>query len=253
MDGEFSDLRSCPPFIGIRYRCFASIEKAQLANLERLNVLYEDNHCLVVDKPAGLLTMGDHTGQTTLVDLARDYLRKKYQKPGNVFVGVVHRLDRPVSGIVLLARTSKAASRLSEQFRRRSPQKSYLAVVEGDVSLNSGELHDRIAKDRDRNLVSIVGKDEPGQDCALRFTRRARHGRLSLLEIQLLTGRSHQIRVQLAARGWPIVGDRKYGSKTIVDGFIALHAASLTFEHPTTRESLTVASPVPKHWNTFWS
>lgn len=216
-------------------------------------MLYEDNHCLAVDKPAGLLTMGDHTGQITLVDLAREYLREKYQKPGNVFVGVVHRIDRPVSGVVLFARTSKSASRLSEQFRRRTPQKTYLALVEGNVPVPSGQLRDRISKDHAKNLVSIVGNDQPGQDCALNFVRLQRRGGLSLLDIQLLTGRSHQIRVQLAARDWPILGDRKYGSSKGVDQFIALHAASLTFEHPTTHEPLTVTSPLPPHWRSVWS
>jgi 23S rRNA pseudouridine1911/1915/1917 synthase len=125
-----------------------------------LDVLFEDNHCLAVDKPAGLLTMGDSSGDPTLVDAARDYLRRKYNKPGNVFVGVVHRLDRPVSGVVLFARTSKGASRLSEQFRLRTVEKTYHALVEGNVSPPEGILRDRLVKDRARNVVAVVDEDD---------------------------------------------------------------------------------------------
>lgn len=196
--------------------------------------------------------MGDHSGQRTMVDLTRDYLREKYQKPGNVFVGVVHRLDRPVSGVVLFARTSKGASRLSEQFRTHSVQKTYLALVEGAVDIRRGELYDRLSKDRDRNVVSVVSDKQPGQECILSFERLERHGRLTLLRIQPQTGRSHQIRVQLASRGWPIVGDRKYGSQTRAQGSIALHAASLEFSHPTTGAPIVVSSEFPAEWRKLW-
>ena len=216
-----------------------------------LRVLFEDNHCLAVEKPAGLLTMGDHTGEPTLVEAAKDYLRQKYDKPGNVFVGVVHRLDRPVSGVVLFARTSKGAARLSEQFRVRSVEKTYLALVEGTVSPDAGVLHDRLNKDRARNVVSIVEDEEDGQDCELSYERQAKLGRFTLVKILPQTGRSHQIRVQLSSRGWPIVGDGKYGAKTRVEGFIALHAASLTFAHPTTKERITVVSDWPRIWRTL--
>ena len=214
-----------------------------------LHVLFEDNHCLAVDKPAGLLTMGDHTGEPTLVDAARAYLKHKYNKPGNVFVGVVHRLDRPVSGVVLFARTSKSASRLSEQFRVRTVEKTYLALVEGAVSPPEGVLEDRLSKDRIRNVVEVVDEDEDdGQDCVLAYRRLRKTGRLTLVEIRPETGRSHQIRVQLSARGWPIAGDRKYGSNVNVDGFIALHASSLTFQHPISRQAVTVSADCPPSW-----
>jgi 23S rRNA pseudouridine1911/1915/1917 synthase len=173
--------------------------------------LFEDNHCLAVDKPAGLLTMGDSSGDPTLVDAARDYLRRKYNKPGNVFVGVVHRLDRPVSGVVLFARTSKGASRLSEQFRLRTVEKTYHALVEGNVSPPEGILRDRLVKDRARNVVAVVDEDDDdGQDCVLAYRRLRKSGRLTLVEIRPETGRSHQIRVQLSNHGWPIAGDQKF-------------------------------------------
>ena len=217
-----------------------------------LEVLFEDNHCLVVNKPAGMLTMGDHTGDLSLVDRARDYLKLKYQKPGNVFVGVVHRLDRPVSGVVLFARTSKAASRLSEQFRDRTVDKVYIAAVQGVVSPTSGVLRHRLLKDRTRNVVGIVDQtDSEGQDCVLAYRRLEKRGSLTLVEIRPQTGRSHQIRVQLSERGWPIVGDRKYGSQIGLRGAIGLHASSLTFLHPTTRNPTTVSAPLPESWDCF--
>lgn len=217
----------------------------------KLKVLFEDNHCLAVLKPAGVLTMGDRTGDVSVVDLAREYLRRKYDKPGNVFVGVVHRLDRPVSGVLLLARTSKAAARLSEQFRKHSVRKVYHCVVEGRPSKPSGELVDWLAKDEARNLTRVVQESEEGKLSRLNYRCMKSAGSLSLLEVELLTGRSHQIRVQLSSRKWPICGDAKYGSKTKLDGWLALHAQSLTFEHPTQREPLTVTAPHPAEWKRF--
>lgn len=214
----------------------------------QLKVLFEDNHCLAVLKPTRILTMGDRTGDVSLVDLAREYLRRKYDKPGNVFVGVVHRLDRPVSGVLLFARTSKAAARLSEQFRKHSIRKIYHCIVEGRPTKPTGELVDRLVKDEAKNLSRAAQGSEDGKLSRLTYRCLKSVGSLSLLEIELLTGRSHQIRVQLSSRGWPICGDAKYGSKTKLDGWLALHAASLTFEHPTQREPITVTAPHPTEW-----
>ncbi|HUQ71318.1 MAG TPA: RluA family pseudouridine synthase [Planctomycetaceae bacterium] len=213
-----------------------------------LVVLFEDNHCLAVSKPAGWLTMGDETGDPTLLDAAKAYIKERYNKPGAVFLGVVHRLDRPVSGVVLFARTSKAAARLSAQFRDRIVEKVYWAAVTGTGIPAQGELVGRIAKDRDRNVSTVT--DDEGGDSRLAYRVLNRRGDTCLLEIRPLTGRSHQIRVQLAHAGWPIVGDRKYGSpRPFEPGRIALHARSLTVLHPVTKQSLTVTADVPARWD----
>lgn len=217
-----------------------------------LEVLYEDNHVLAVNKPAGLLTMGDSTGSPTLVDAAKRYLKQKYQKPGDVFLGVVHRLDRPVSGVVLFARTSKAAARLSAQFRDRTVEKTYLAFVDGKVESPTGTLHHWLRKDRVSNLVSVAGAQTPGaQECLLDFRRVKSSGRRTLLEITPRTGRSHQIRVQLSAQGWSIIGDKKYGSQTHWPAGIALHASRIKFDHPTKHEPITVTAGLPAAWERF--
>jgi 23S rRNA pseudouridine1911/1915/1917 synthase len=198
-----------------------------------LRLLYEDNHCIAVFKPAGLLTVGDRTGDVSLVDLVRDDLRHRYQKPGNVFVGVVHRLDRPVAGVVLFARTSKAAARLAEQFRTRRVTKIYQALVEGRVAAREGTLVDQLVKDRRSNVVSRATEaNRAAKEGSLTFRRLQGFADSTLLEIEPRSGRSHQIRVQLAAAGHPIVGDRKYGSKRAFPDGIALRAVRLVFEHP---------------------
>ncbi len=219
-----------------------------------LDVLYEDNHCLAINKPAGLLAQGDVTGEPSLVDLARDHLRAKYAKPGNVFVGLVHRLDRPTSGVVLLARTSKGADRLAKQFREGTVRKVYRAVVEGSPASDAGEWADRLAKDEARNVVSVVEPGDPGgREARVAYRVLGRHGATSTVELIPTTGRGHQLRVQLASRGMPIVGDRKYGARSILiagDGRprVALHAFELTFRHPTRPETLTVTAPMPEDW-----
>ncbi len=221
-----------------------------------LEVLFEDNHCLAVNKPAGLLSQGDVTGDLSLVDLAAHYLKTRYHKPGNVYVGLLHRLDRPTSGVVLLAKTSKAARRLSEQFRSGTIEKHYWAIAEGRFDGEQGEWVDLLGKDTRQNRSGIIVDD--GQGCSGKEARVAyrvlgRHAGKIMFELRPATGRSHQLRVQLANRGLPIVGDVKYGAKsrlTAADGQfrIALHARHLRFNHPTRSEVISVDAPVPADW-----
>ncbi len=219
-----------------------------------LERLFEDNHCLAVNKPAGLLSQGDGSGDTCLVDLVRQDLKVRYAKPGNVYVGLLHRLDRPTSGVVLLAKTSKAAGRLSSDFRSGRISKLYWAIVEGGVAEAAGRWVDRLDKDRRANRVEVVGElNDRGHEAQVDFEVIERWGRFTKLALQPATGRSHQLRVQLASRGMPVLGDRKYGSTKILraedGGFrIALHARRLTFTHPTLREAISVEAPVPADW-----
>ena len=209
-------------------------------------VLLEDNHCFAISKPAGVLTMGDHTGDETAADMAREYLRKKYDRPGNVFLGVVHRLDRPVSGTLLFARTSKAASRLSDQFRRGAVRKTYIALVEGSLNAATGELVDWLSKDRLRNHVTVAPNNTAGaRECRLAYRVIESGLSRSLVEIRPLTGRSHQIRVQLANLGHPIVGDVRYGAEDRLGSRIMLHAARLEFTHPTLKADMTIECQLP--------
>lgn len=214
-----------------------------------LEVLLEDNHCLAVCKPAGLLVQGDRTGDPTLVDLAAAYLRERYAKPGRVFVGVVHRLDRPVSGVVLLARTSKAASRLAAQFRSGRVGKRYLALVERAPVTPTGTLVHHLAKDAASNRSRVVGAGEPGARLArLRYRVAAVHPGGTLVEVWPESGRSHQIRVQLAACGAVIVGDVRYGSRRPLGNMLALHASRLEFEHPIRAQVVAVEASLPLYW-----
>ena len=215
-------------------------------------VLLLDNHLLAVAKPPGMLVQGDKTGDADLVSLAKAYLKKRFDKRGNVFVGLVHRLDRPTSGVILLARTSKAAGRLSEQFRRRAVEKRYLAVVEGRLE-GGGEQVDGIQKEG--GGVRVVPAGAPGaQRAALRWRAIAASRGRTLVEVELLTGRKHQIRAQLAALGAPVLGDFRYGSQTpFADGRgVALHAWRLAVEHPTRREPVVLSAPPPSAWRGFF-
>ena len=214
-----------------------------------LEVLFEDNHLLVVNKPAGIPSMGAKEGSTSLVSLAREYLKQKYQKPGNVYVGVVSRLDALVSGVLVLARTSKAAARLAEQFREREPEKVYWAIVEGAPAAPSGELVHWMGKDDARRRMTVRGKQTAGaQEARLGYQTIRKFADATLLEIKLETGRKHQIRLQLAEAGHPILGDRKYGSSRDFPAGIALHAHSLTIEHPTLKQPMTFSACPPKAW-----
>ncbi len=220
-----------------------------------LDILCEDGPVLAVNKPAGLLTLGAIPGVPTLERLVKQHLKEKHQKPGNVYLGIPHRLDRPVSGVVVFARNSKAAARLAEQFRERQVRKLYWALVEKAPDPPEGELIDWLLKTPDKAHVEIVPPVTPGaREARLRY--RMLSGQ-PLLEIELVTGRTHQIRVQLAARGFPIVGDVQYGAQTFLgemreadprDEPIALHARSLTILHPVRYDELTIVAPVPANW-----
>lgn len=216
------------------------------------NVLYEDNHLLVVNKPAGLPTMGTPSGHPTLLTLAKEYVKDRYQKPGNVYLGVVSRLDAPVTGVVLLARTSKAASRLTEQFRAHTVEKTYWAMIEGVLDPLEGRLTDWLRHDDHHRRVNIVGSTMPGaQEARLCYRVLKTMKKYSLLEVQLETGRKHQIRVQLSHAGYPIVGDRKYGNRTLFSAGIALHSRRLVVSHPTTAVRLEFEAPLPDSWRQF--
>lgn len=224
-----------------------------------LNVLYEDNHLIAVFKPAGTLVQGDETGDPTLMDEVKFFLKEKYNKPGNVFLGLLHRLDRPVSGIVLFAKTSKGASRLSEQFRTHRVQKVYHALVHGFPPHEKGTLVHFLKKDEQKNHVEVFDHEVPESlraELDYEVVKRYDTKDISLVKIYLKTGRSHQIRSQLVAMGCPIVGDVKYGSKeevkNIIDGvshhIIALCATDLRFQLVTTSEEKEIHIDIPREW-----
>lgn len=213
--------------------------------MEKFQILYEDNHLIAVYKPGGILVQGDVSGEISLLDMVKDYIKKQYDKPGKVFLGLVHRLDRPVSGVVLFARTSKSASRLSLQWRQRSITKIYWALVHGKMPLPSGTLISYLKKRRQK--VSFTDETHKrAQEAALSYRTLFVGAKVSLIEVNLLTGRKHQIRAQLAAEGCPIVGDLKYGAPVRrEDGTICLLAKSLTFMHPTRPETIHIEAPMP--------
>lgn len=212
-------------------------------------MIFEDNHCIAVCKPPRLLTVSDDSGDETLLELVRDYNAGRQQPGKKGYVAPVHMLDRPVSGLVIFAVSSKAASRLSEMFRQRKLEKIYLAVVEGVPTTKEAVLTDWLAKDRDANTTRVVSAaNSDGKKCELSYKLLASHEGRALLEVRPVTGRSHQIRVQLAHAGLTIYGDRRYGSKADLDGAIALHAYRLELHHPVSREKLSLRCPPPASW-----
>jgi 23S rRNA pseudouridine1911/1915/1917 synthase len=221
-------------------------------------ILFEDNHCLAVAKPAPLLTQGVPPGIPTLEAMVKAYLKERYHKPGNVYLGIPHRLDRPVSGVVLFARNTKAARRLAEQFQQHQVVKIYWAVVEGNVQPEEGRWEDWLLKRPEEARTERVTPETPGaRHAVLAYRRLAVTAGSSLLEVRPETGRMHQIRVQAAGRGWPVRGDAWYKARqpfgppapTPRDRAIALHARSLTFLHPIRYEPVTVIAPLPVFWS----
>lgn len=214
-----------------------------------MQILYEDNHLIAVNKAPGEIVQGDKTGDKPLSDTLKEYIKLKYNKPGEVFLGVPHRLDRPTSGVVLFARTSKALVRLNEMFKNHDAmRKTYWAIVQGAPKQPEARLENYLIRNEPQNKSYIA---KPGAKDAklavLTYRTLAKGDHYSLLEVELLTGRHHQIRCQLAAIGCPIKGDLKYGAKrSNPDGSISLHARQITFVHPVRKEQLTITAPVPE-------
>jgi len=222
---------------------------------EYLQILHEDNHLLIVNKPPGVLVQGDATGDEPLVEIGKAYIGKKYKKPGEVFLGVVHRLDRPVSGVVVFARTSKALKRMNALFRNKETIKTYWAIVRELPPQEEDTLIHWLVKDEAKNKTTAYRRETPGALRAeLRYRVMARSGGMIFLEVNPLTGRPHQIRVQLASIGCPIRGDLKYGDTSpLEDSSIALHARQLEFMHPVRQEKLIVQAELPRNrvWDAF--
>jgi 23S rRNA pseudouridine1911/1915/1917 synthase len=239
------------PYFRQKYIKIKPVAMKTTGTIPDIEILYEDNHLLAVNKPAGLLSQEDYTGNPDLLNLCKQYLKKMYNKPGNVFLGLLHRLDKPVSGVMLFAKTSKAASRLSKQIRDRSIKKKYLAIVEGNPP-DQQYLSHHLIKNKDKNVSFVVHKThDKGKLAELAFIKLGSVNNVHLLQITLITGRAHQIRVQLSSEGYPVWGDKKYGSTN--QGNIALHSAGLTFVHPTLKNEIKLyANPPGVHpWNFF--
>lgn len=215
-----------------------------------LEVLYEDNHLLVINKPVGLATQGVAEGTPSAITRAKEYLKRKYKKPGNVFLGVVSRLDAAVGGVLVLARTSKAADRLTKQFQSGDVEKIYWTLVEKTPDPPQAELSHWLAKnDKKMRMEAVAPRSRGAQHARLSYCTLGKQRLGTLLEVRLHTGRKHQIRLQLAEIGCPILGDRKYGSRKPFTGDgIALHCVRLAIEHPTTKNSLEFSAPPPANW-----
>jgi 23S rRNA pseudouridine1911/1915/1917 synthase len=220
-----------------------------------MTVVYEDNHLIIVNKSASEIVQGDKTGDKPLSETVKEYLKEKYQKPGNVFVGVTHRLDRPVSGLVVFAKTSKALGRLNEMFRTSEVKKTYWAIVKRCPPQPEGELVHYLVRNEKQNKSYAYDREVPNSKKAILHYRLIGHSQnYYLLEVDLKTGRHHQIRCQLAKMGCPIKGDLKYGSeRSNPDGSICLHARRITFVHPVSKVRIEAVAPVPEGnlWNGF--
>lgn len=220
-----------------------------------LAIIYEDNHLIAVNKAAGILVQGDETGDETLTDIVKSYIKEKYHKPGDVYLGVIHRIDRPVSGVVIFARTSKALSRMNEMLRDKKLQKHYLAIVNHRPDPLSATLTHHLVKDNDKNIVkAYTAKKKDSKEAVLKYTVIGELDQKILLEVEPLTGRPHQIRTQLSKIGSPIAGDLKYGATyPLPDKSIALHCRSMSFEHPVTKSWIVIKADVPRRfpWSVF--
>lgn len=211
-----------------------------------LNILYEDNHIIVALKPQGVPTCGDETGDDSLLEAIRRYIKVTYDKPGNAYVGLIHRLDRPTGGVMVFAKTSKAAARLTEQMRTGDFEKRYLAVLGGAPEPESGKLVNWLKKNAVNNMVYLSTEGTDGAKyAALDYRVVEKRGNLALTEIKLHTGRSHQIRVQFAGIAHPVYGDMRYGGEYAIKGRLALWAYSLAFTHPVTKERMRFLSEPP--------
>lgn len=220
-----------------------------------MTVAYEDNHIIIVNKTASEIVQGDKTGDTPLAETVKQYLKEKYRKPGNVFLGVTHRLDRPVSGLVVFAKTGKALSRLNEMFRNGEVQKTYWAIVKKAPYLPEGTLTHYLLRNERQNKSYAYDREKPGcKKAVLHYRLIGRSKNYFLLEVRIETGRHHQIRCQLAKIGCPIKGDLKYGApRSNPDGSIGLHARSVSFVHPVSKKRVEVEAPVPQDslWQEF--
>lgn len=207
----------------------------------KINIIYEDNHVLVVEKPINVPTQEDNSKDKDLLTILKEYIKEKYNKPGNVYLGLVHRLDRPVGGVMVFAKTSKAASRLSDQIRLNKFNKVYNAVCLGNVN-KEGRLEDKLLKDTKRNIVRV---DPNGKQSILNYKKLIQKDNLTLVEIKLETGRPHQIRVQMSHNSNPLFGDQKYNKNAKVGQQLALFAKKLEFYHPTTKELMSFELDLP--------
>ncbi len=229
--------------------------RTRMNSIDSSDVIFEDNHLIVVNKKATELVQGDNTGDVPLLEKVRDYLKIKYQKPGNVFVGLPHRLDRPTSGVVVFAKTSKALSRMNTVFRERAVKKTYWAVVKNKPQENSDTLVNYLKKSQEKNKSYIEKNDKNGAKYAdLTYEVLVSSDKYHLLEVNPNTGRHHQIRLQLSGIKSPIKGDLKYGfDRSNKDGSIHLHARKIEFIHPVQKERVCFTAPVPNEqlWNVF--